>query len=118
MAASTVLAFAIIVNVNAFEDPVQTRFEIFNEITIMLVLYGITGFIPLVEPEPRSVIGILVCLLISFHLFVSISAMLFTSIKQWISLIRLWLAFRRLSKERSAKQAIMKDLMAIRKTKR
>lgn len=103
MSTSIILAFALIGFVNAFEDPSRVRFEIFNEVTIMLVLYGIIGFIPLVEPKPRSVIGLVVCVVISFHFFVSISIILFSIVKQGIFRLRIWLAALMLAKQRSAK---------------
>ena len=107
MALSITFAFALHGYVNVHEEPKHAWFELFNEVSIMLVLYCIIGFIPLLEPKPRSVIGICCCAVICLHLFVNLLTILFEALRQWLYNIKLWLAKRRLAKQRKAKRVLM-----------
>ena len=79
--AQCIIALLIIEFARPFNTQSERRMEIFNEINLMLVLYTMMCFTPLVPSiETRLLIGWVACGLVASHLFINLSIMLRSSI--------------------------------------
>ena len=73
MTGQIITAVIIIGNVRPFTDPKKSRFEFFNEIMIMLVMYHIICFSPFVPSlETKFLLGYSVCFVVSMHLVINL----------------------------------------------
>ena len=76
MAFQVIVAVIVYGNVEPFKDRHVNKFEIFNEVTVMFVMYNIMCFTPFVpDVEVRYKLGFVVCALITFNILVNLSRM-------------------------------------------
>jgi len=74
MALQVIVAVIVYSNVEPYQDNRVNKFEIFNEVTIMFVMYNILCFMPFVpDVEVRYRLGFLVCALISLNILINFS---------------------------------------------
>jgi len=97
----TIIAGVIITGFIQYDSQAKRNNELINETVVMCVLYCMICFSPFVpDIEAKQVMGYFCCFLVSLHLAFNLYLILGSSTRGLILKGKLWLARRRLSKQR------------------
>lgn len=102
-ALSIIFACYLISYVEAFALPERRRFEYFNEVVIMFVLYNMicfSNFVP--DVEARYTIGFFCIFIVSLHLGINLFLIVYHNFKKLKFDINIWLTKRRLRIQRDS----------------
>ena len=106
----SVIAGVIIAGYIEYETPSKRKKEFTNEAILMCVLYCMICFSPFVpDMRARAVVGYFCCLIVSIHLAVNLYFILSSQARELILKLKLWLARRRLLKQRTQNKVLLKS---------
>jgi len=97
----TIIMGIMLVGYIRFETRAKLKTEFMNETVVMSVLYCMMCFSPFVSDiEAKQTMGYFCCFLVALHLAVNLYLIVASSFRQILLRAKLWLALRKLSKQR------------------
>ena len=106
----SVIAGVIITGYIEYESSSKRNKELVNEAMVMCVLYCMICFTPFVpDMRARVVLGYFCCIIVSIHLAVNLYSILSSQARALILRLKLWLARRRLLKQRTRNKVLLKS---------